>query len=126
MLANTIERLRKRIDSEFEPQDLRDYLHTRLRMMTHGMARLPEHMQEGALSYVMEGIKPGGFLTAVLENNLVRSYERADWVNTASMGEWAQWLYNSCPMPAWGGEHEVKDWIGKGGLIGRMKAGARE
>ena len=122
----TIERLKQRIANEFSEPDIRSYLNVRLAMFEKNVRMLPDHMREGALVYVMEGREGGHFLTAVLQNNLVKAFERADIVNSTRMLHWAQWLYNHCPMPAWGGDYEMRDWIAKGGIIGRMKAGERE
>ena len=81
--------------------------------------RLPEHMQVGARAYVEHGQPPGDFLRAVLENKLVDAYGRADAKNTAAMWEWANWLYNECPGPAWKSSKAVNAWIEAGGHGGR-------
>ena len=73
--------------------------------------RLPEHMQEGARAYVEQGREPGGFLRAVLENNLSEACGRADHINQYKMDTWACWLYNECPVPAWGSPEAVDAWI---------------
>ena len=81
--------------------------------------KLPEHMQEGARAYVEQGYPVGGFLRAVLENNLVESFATADFINTAAMHEWANWAYNECPLEARGSQQAVTAWIASGGLEGR-------
>jgi hypothetical protein len=72
---------------------------------------LPEHMREAARAYVEDRHKPGQFLTAVLENNLVEAFGRADSTNNAAMELWASWLYNECPSAAWGSRGKVIDWL---------------
>ena len=81
--------------------------------------RLPEHMQEGAREYVENGRPPGNFLRAVLENNLVEAYIKADYINTTAMREWANWLYNECPTQAWKSSVAITAWIQGGGHKGR-------
>ena len=77
---------------------------------------LPEHMQEGARAYVETGREPGGFLEAVLTNDLVAAFGKADEINRAFMYSWAMWLFNEAPMGSWGSGAKVAAWIAKGGL----------
>lgn len=81
-------------------------------------SRLPEHMQEPARKYVEEGRHPGDFLTAVLANNLVEAFGRADSKNQDHMQDWVIWLYNECPGGAWGSEKRIKEWVAQRGLKG--------
>ena len=81
--------------------------------------RLPEHMQEAARGYVEQGHPVGDFLRAVLENKLVESFAKADFINSDAIYEWATWLYNECPLPARGSAKAVNAWIKSGGLEGR-------
>jgi len=72
---------------------------------------LPEYMRESARLYVEEHRLPGDFLQAVLCNDLVGAFGRADLTNRAAMGAWAQWLYNECPHAAWGSREKVEAWV---------------
>lgn len=87
-------------------------------MQTRGLDRLPEHMRGAADLYVQKGIPGGSFLTAVLCNQLVDAYARADDANTAAMSSWASWLHNDAPSGCWGSAERVKAWITRGGLNG--------
>jgi len=78
---------------------------------TPNYAILPEHMQESMRRYIEEGARPGSFLSAVLENNLVRAFSRADEINSIYMINFARFLYNEAPLDAWGSEQAVRDWI---------------
>jgi hypothetical protein len=73
--------------------------------------RLPEHMRDGARLYIEHGIAPGGFMMAVLENNLAEAFGRADYVNTHCMASWVAWLYNDAPSSCWGSPERVAAWI---------------
>jgi hypothetical protein len=77
---------------------------------------LPEHMRFAAQMYIEHGQEPGDFLRAVLENNLVEAYGRADDTNTLYMREWASWLYNEAPLNCWGNKEKVDRWIDKRGF----------
>jgi len=71
---------------------------------------LPSRYHDGMERYLNEGIDPGGFLTACLENNLSESYARADVESKEYIPTIVFWLYNSCPSPAWGSPEKVKNW----------------
>jgi len=71
---------------------------------------LPNHMQEGASDYVSKGSLPGGFLMAVLSNDLVGAFGQADIINTHAMRDWAAWLHNEAPSECWGSREKVYAW----------------
>jgi hypothetical protein len=79
---------------------------------------LPDHMQESARKYLEVGCHTGDFLHAVLSNNLVNAYRRADPDNHAAMHQWAQWLVNEVPISCWGSEEKIERHIQKGGNNG--------
>jgi hypothetical protein len=85
-------------------------------------SRLPEHMQGGARRYIERGISPGHFLTAVLSNDFLGAFKRADDENIERMKEWARWLYNECPREAHGSPEAVEEWIAAGGMEGLIAA----
>lgn len=72
---------------------------------------LPEHMQDAAREYVELGMPPGGFLYAVLCNQLVEAFGKADQINRANMYVWAEWLFNEAPYKCWGSPERVKNWM---------------
>jgi len=63
---------------------------------------VPEHTRHALLDYVQYGHPVGGFLTAVLENNLKEAFGRADNFNAASLRSIVCWLYNYAPAHCWG------------------------
>ena len=74
---------------------------------------LPYHMRDVARDYIEKGYLPGSFLTAVLSNNLVEAFGKADELNRRSLWAWAQWLYNDVPQDAWGSMEKVKAYAAK-------------
>lgn len=80
---------------------------------------LPEHIQDRMRLYVEQGIKPGGFCTAVLSNDLKGAFRRADHINVARMRDIVCWLYSQCPATAQGNAEKVREWCESGGLQGR-------
>lgn len=80
---------------------------------------IPEHMRYGTQQYIQYGIPPGGFLTAVMENNFFEACCHADWVNKASLPAWGEFLMLA-PKGCWGGPETVSAWIQRGGLEGKL------
>lgn len=71
---------------------------------------LPESLQDGARLWIERGYWPGGFLTAVIENNLVEAFGRADTFNFARLGKIVGWWYNEAPAPCWGSVERARAW----------------
>lgn len=73
----------------------------------------PENLQGGLQRYFEERLATGSFLRAVLENNLVQTYQKADESNIQadSMLKLLRWLYNEAPSLAWGSEEKVAKWL---------------
>lgn len=63
------------------------------------------------IRYRDRGIKPGDFLTAVLENNLMRSFGLADSYNRATLFQITSFLYNEMPSNSWGSPEIVRAWL---------------
>lgn len=77
---------------------------------------IPDYMRDGVELYVMHGIPPGSFMTAVLSNDLKEAFARADDQNTAAMRGWVQFLYNFTPSDCQGSPAKVASWIDRGGI----------
>lgn len=68
----------------------------------------PEHIRESVLAYVNDGREPGGFLRAVMENDLVEAIRRADETNLALIPHIVAWMMTSIPAHAWGSRQNVE------------------
>lgn len=79
---------------------------------------IPWHMHGAVKRYIMDGVQPGSFLTAVLENDLFGAYGRADLVNAKALPEYVQFIYSYAPAACWGSPSKVKAWIEHDGLEG--------
>lgn len=80
-------------------------------------AHIPEHMRDGARRYLENGIKPGGFMTAVLENNFSEAVMRADTTNIGLLKNYQAFL-RAVPKACWGSPEAVHQWHMHGGLDG--------
>jgi hypothetical protein len=72
---------------------------------------LPEHMQGGMQRYMEHGIEPGSFLVAVLSNDLMGAFGKADHINAQFIREYCQWLYNHAPAGSFGSRERVNAWM---------------
>lgn len=71
---------------------------------------IPTHMHGALKRWINEGIWPGSFLTAVLQNDLKEAFGRADSVNTEAMPNWMCFLYNYAPSQCWGSVEKTEQW----------------
>ena len=65
---------------------------------------------DSIMRHVEHGVDPGGFVTAVLENDLSQAFARADDDNRRDMFEIVTFVYNKIPSPSWGSPEKVKAW----------------
>ena len=94
MIENTIEAVTKRVGD--------------------AATQIPDHMRDGLMLYLTDGIRPGQFLAYILANDFAHATGRADEKNQRSLFGWAVVL-NSLPGQAWGSPETVAAWIkGKG------------
>lgn len=61
--------------------------------------------------YVKDRMQTGGFLRAVLENNLKESFMRADERNIETLFHIVAYVYNEVPFNAWGSPEKVEAWL---------------
>ena len=74
-------------------------------------ASLPHYMLDGLQRYLEQGIPPGSFMTAVLENDFINAACRADGSNRQCLHDWALFVYNHMPSSSWGNRAKVDAWM---------------
>jgi hypothetical protein len=91
----------------------------------HGIAELclPEHMILGIKDYVLSGVRPGSFLTAVFENDLAKACAKADSINMEGIYNYGFFLLNYVPAICWGNKDRVDNWCATGGARGMWPEG---
>lgn len=85
---------------------------------------LPLHMWASITDYILFGRPVGGFLMALLSNDLKETVARADDVNRDCLLTWVRFLVNDMPADSQGSPESVAEWMGRGGLIGRGREAA--
>ena len=75
-----------------------------------GYEGIPEHTKYSLSLYVEEGYFPGGFLKAVLCNNLMDAIGHADSENLAALPDIARYVYNRIPCGVWGSEDKMGEY----------------
>lgn len=89
----------------------------RLRMLTPALAPpVPAAVQVALQRYFERGLDPGGFVRAVLENDLVQAVLRHD--GETDLVELVRWLWQAAPSDAWGSPAQVDAWSERGGVRG--------
>jgi len=74
--------------------------------------QIPEPSMAALRLYIDKRVKPGDFLTAVLENNLMRACSHADDDNIDLIPVYAAYLYNEIPGNCHGSAEAVAEWLG--------------
>ncbi len=72
---------------------------------------LPEHIRGTVKRYIEEGVPTGGFLQAVISNDLKESFAQADDINRKRMFDIVLFFYNEAPGPCWGTPERYQDWL---------------
>ena len=75
--------------------------------------QVTEQSKESLYNYFVHGLEPGGFMMAVLCNDLYGAAGRADSVNIKLLGEYARWLINHAPYQSYGSPEIVRGWLNK-------------
>lgn len=70
-----------------------------------------ENIKEALKDYVERRIEPGGFLYAVLSNDLKGAFARADSYNRASLFQILQFCWMEIPATCWGSVEKVEAWL---------------
>lgn len=72
---------------------------------------IPERMQAALKRYVVDRIKPGSFLTAVITNDLRGAFDHADEENSKLVGLYVRWFINVPPWSCWGNVKNMQAWL---------------
>lgn len=74
---------------------------------------MKDSTRETIVNYVNFGLPPGGFITAVLSNDLFGAIGRADAENLRDLHEICLFVYNKIPSECWGSRQSVERWLAR-------------
>lgn len=80
-------------------------------MIQQGQHLIPPYMFGGIKRYMLDRIPPGHFLTALLSNDLMEAFARADDENSTNMRRYVQFLYNYAPCGSYGSPAAFNAWL---------------
>ncbi len=73
--------------------------------------RIPSYLKAGLDRYANNHAPVGGFLTAVLGNDLVGALSKADPEAVLSLHDIVGYCHNEIPSGCWGSPEKVKAWL---------------
>ena len=79
--------------------------------MNSEYANIPEMTLDALTRYVEKRIPTGGFLRAVLTNDLMGAMAKADIANQEALPSICKYVYNRVPSGCWGNEEIVDSWL---------------
>ncbi len=79
---------------------------------------IPVGMMGGLFRWIENGIVPGGFLKAVICNDLAEAVLRADDHNIRNLPAYVSFFHNEAPSNCYGSKASMEQWKMLGGLEG--------
>lgn len=73
--------------------------------------QIPDRMMKALRAYTERHQPVGDFLQAVISNNLMEAFGRADDTNIELLGVYTAWLYNEAPGRCHGSRERYRAWI---------------
>lgn len=72
---------------------------------------IPAHTKAALDRYVEHKMLPGGFLMAVLSNDLFGAVGRADSENLDALPDIVKYVYNQMPSGSWGSKDQIYKFV---------------
>lgn len=73
--------------------------------------RIPSHLMGAIDRYIEHGLPPGGFLTAVITNDLAGAFNRADNLSKEYLEDIVTYFWNYTPARCWGSLTNLREWM---------------
>lgn len=72
---------------------------------------IPPHMVDGLNRWIEKKSEPESFLSSIIDNDLKRAVETADYINIHLIPTYVFWLFNHAPAGSWGYSGAVQEWL---------------
>lgn len=72
--------------------------------------RIPSHLMGAIDRYIEHGLQPGGFLTAVITNDLAGAFNRAGNLSKEYLEDIVTYFWNYAPSSCWGSPEAFSSW----------------
>lgn len=72
---------------------------------------IQSRFRDALVRYVRDRVRPGGFLTAVLSNDLFGAIQRGDSRALANLPHVVAYVYSELPAICWGTPGRVQEWL---------------
>ena len=72
---------------------------------------IPPGIQGGIKNYLQRRKRPGGFLSAVIRNDLREAFLRADNHSLRELKNIVLWFYWNAPAVSWGSSEAMEEWL---------------
>lgn len=89
-------------------EDMEEML--RMHKLLNPELEVRQDVKDSLSRWIDHGLEPGGFLMAVLRNDLKGALSRADSYNRASLYQIVQYCYAEIPSACWGSSDKVEQW----------------
>ena len=83
----------------------------KLQVIRREYPNIPSLTIDALARYVDHGLRPGSFLSAVINNDLREAIIRADQWNRPVIHDIVHLLFNHAPSRSWGYAGAVEDWV---------------
>ena len=92
-------------------EEFRESLQTPTLSDSRKYGEAPVHILDSINAYVEHRRRPGGFLTAVLEDSLTGALRAADDASRRGLDDIMLYLWNEVPADCWGSPEKVAAWL---------------
>ena len=95
----------------YEYEEFKESLKTPTLSDSHKYSKAPVRILDSINRYVEHGLEPGGFVRAVLSNDLATTFRAADAESLRGLPDILQYIYWEIPSACWGSEAKIKAWM---------------
>lgn len=89
---------------------MKSKLKLQLQEWSYRGAKVPEHLQHGIIAYIVDGITPGAFVTAIVCNDLRRTFQSAAENSVKHIEAIVAFFYQKAPAGCWGDVESMVRW----------------